>query len=227
MRARLLAAVALTVGLLLGASVPAEAISPLEGRDINGNPVAATDPSAVFEYDPNLNVTWLRDWYYNSDLAPSGSLGFLDWDTAMNWAATLTVGRFGGWRLPYLAYPGAPGCDFSHNGTNCGYNVLTNSGGTVHSEMAYLWYDELGNLAYCPPGNTTCNGPDVPQSGWGLTNEGPFLRMYTSAYWLGAEEAPGSIAAWYFRTDTGIQLGEDKGNLHYAVAVRDYDVFAG
>jgi hypothetical protein len=67
---------------------------PLQGRDINGNPVTANDPRAMFEYDANLNLTWLRNWNRN---------GAMDWATAMDWAATLTVGAFGGWALPSIS----------------------------------------------------------------------------------------------------------------------------
>ena len=88
----------------------------LLGRDINGNPVAANDPSAVFEYDTDLNITWLRDW---------NASGHVTWDAAMAWASTLVVGSYGGWRLPTMVDTGAPGCDYSNDGTDCGYNVQT------------------------------------------------------------------------------------------------------
>ena len=84
----------------LGAASWAAQASPLalEGRDINGNPVAASNASAVFEYDPNLNITWLRDWNVN---------GLQDWGTQGAWAAGLTVGTFSGWRLPTTTQPDA------------------------------------------------------------------------------------------------------------------------
>jgi hypothetical protein len=44
-------------------SLPAH--GALLGRDINGNPTATnTDPAAVFEYDTDLDLTWLREWNY-------------------------------------------------------------------------------------------------------------------------------------------------------------------
>ncbi|MGA8032699.1 MAG: hypothetical protein WCB48_09915 [Casimicrobiaceae bacterium] len=127
--------VALATGSLAAQATPLA----LQGRDINGNPVAATDASAVFEYDPNLDLTWLRNWDVN---------GLQDWSTQVAWAAGLTVGTFTGWTLPSITDTGTSGCNFSYNGTDCGFNVQTASGSTVYSAMAYMWYVELGNLAH-------------------------------------------------------------------------------
>jgi len=205
-------ALTLAVVLLVAGSLAAEAtVLPLEGRDINGNPVAATDASAVFEYDPNLDLTWLRDWNVN---------GLQNWSTQVAWAAALTVGTFSGWTLPSIADTGAPGCNESLNGTDCGYNVQTASGSTVYSAIAYMWYVELGNLAYC---DTSGN---CPQTGWGLSNTGPFQNMQVSDYWSGTEYAPDTTRAWFFKTVIGLQADAAKGNLFYAVAVRPGDVAA-
>ncbi len=46
-------------------------------------------------------------------------------------------------------------------GTDCGYNVDTSTG-----EMASLFYDTLGNIAFY---DTSGNGP---QAGWGLPTQG-------------------------------------------------------
>lgn len=209
------AAGVITLALSVGAGATPLA---LEGRTITGAPVAATDPAAVFEYDPNLNITWLRNWNVNSAQT---------WTTQVAWAAGLTVGTFTGWRLPFITDTGTPGCDFSYSGgTDCGYNVQTASGSTVYSEMAYLWYDELGNLAYCPPGNATCTGAGVPQSGWGLMNTGPFENMQPNQYWSGTEYAPDTRGAWVFNTLLGFQGLGGKLNPSYAVAVRPGDVAA-
>ena len=72
--------------------------------------------------------------------------------------------------------------------------------------MAYLWYVELGNLSFCPPGDATCAG--ASQAGWGLTNTGPFQNMQSSSYWSGTEYAPNTSYAWYFGGGDGSQGGE-------------------
>lgn len=73
-------------------AAPAAAVQPLQGRTIIGTAVASTDPTAVMAYDPNLNITWLRDWNKHGP--------FLFWNDAQSWASTLKVGSFGGWSLP-------------------------------------------------------------------------------------------------------------------------------
>ena len=97
-------------------------IAPLEGRTIAGTAVASGDSSAMFEFDPNLNITWLRDWNAN---------GPMDWDTAKAWAAALSPGGFTGWRLPSAADAGGSTTCYGFDCSN--------------SEMGYMWYTELGN----------------------------------------------------------------------------------
>lgn len=212
-RVRKLVLQVLTAAAVTAASLAAQASPlPLQGRDINGNPVAANGASAVFEYDPNLGITWLRDWNVN---------GLGDWNTQVAWAAGLTVGAYSGWALPSVTDTGSPGCDWSYaGGTDCGSNVDTST-----SPLAYLWYVELGNLAYCPPGNATCTGNGTPQPGWGPTNTGPFSNVRSSGYyWSGTEYAPATSSAWFFRYSDGVQANDDKGSQMYAVAVRPGDV---
>jgi hypothetical protein len=77
--------------LFATACCTAQAALPLQGRDINGMAVDAMAPNVVFEYDPNLKVTWVLS-------ANAG--GPMSWNQAMTWAASLTVGSYGGWSLP-------------------------------------------------------------------------------------------------------------------------------
>lgn len=93
----------------------------LLGRDINGREVAATSADSVFLYDSELNVTWLRDANAQR-LSWNGS----PQDTAREWAHSLSVGSFGGWRLPKS--------DRACTGYDC-----------KNSEMGHLWYSTLGN----------------------------------------------------------------------------------
>lgn len=144
----------------------------------------------------------------------------MDWNAANAWAAALTVGTVDDWRLPTMVDTGAPGCNFSYaGGTNCGHNVQTTT-----IEMAHLWYVELGNKAYCPPGDVSCTGG--PQVGWGLTNTGNFQNMYSYYYWSGLEFAPNTNDAWDFDLRPGFQSVDNKANRLYAMAVRPGDVLA-
>ena len=201
-------------------------------------------------YDTELNITWLQDWnhaktsgYSAGGVAPGSVLdtntiwtdGRMGWDAANSWANNLVHGGFDDWRLPTMADTGAAGCDFSYaGGTDCGYNVQTRSGSTVYSELAHLWYETLGNLASCAPGDATCAGGD-PQSGWGLNNTGPFTNMQhpislaqdQGGYWLGLQHPTTPFStpkAWAFGVGAGSQVPIAMLDPMFAVAVRHGDV---
>jgi hypothetical protein len=184
----------------------------LKGRDIDGNPVGQLSQHAVFLYDTELNVTWLRD---------ADASGGMNWDGANTWAHSLTVGGFSGWRLPSMIDTGSPGCDISFTGgTDCGYNVETKSGTTVYSEMAHLWYLTLGNKGYYD----TDGNPEQP--GWGLSNTGSFKKLGAEIYWSGLPTSPDPDFAWNFYMDMGFQYTSFKQAGFGAMAVRPGDVAA-
>jgi len=85
---------------------------------------------------------------------------------------------------------------------------------------ARLFYDTLGNLGYY---DTSGNGP---QSGWGLTNTGPFSNFQSDYYWSGLEYAPDTNDAWDFNFYYGFQSSTSKATSFYALAVRPGDVSA-
>ena len=181
----------------------------LVGRDINGGAVSGSSSSAVFLYDTDLNITWLRNANVN---------GAMDWAAANTWANGYSIGIYNDWRLPTMVDTGTSGCNSSFaGGTDCGYNVQT-----ATSEMAHLWYVTLGNKSFCPPGDATCAGG--PQAGWGLTNTGDFENMQSYVYWSGTDYAPSSVDAWDFYTGIGLQKAGGKDNQLYAMAVRSGDV---
>jgi hypothetical protein len=214
---RLLAAVMMSTGMAAWqgearAGVPGQGTweTTLLGRDISGNAVAGSSASAVFLYDTELDITWLRNANIN---------GSMDWGAAKAWASGLNVGGFTNWRLPTMVNT-AWGCDFANSGTDCGYNVQTKVGSTVYSEMAHLWYVGLGNKTYF---DTSGNGP---QPGWGLTNTGDFQNLQDGPYWSGLEYAPDTDRAWFFYIGNGGQFDVGKANGLYALAVRSGDVAA-
>lgn len=180
--------------------------STLQGRDIDG------DGSTDAFYDSTLDITWMAHW--NS----SGLIAFAD---APDWAASLSVGGLGGWRLPGLVDTGAPGCVSAvDHGTDCGFNVDTST-----SELAHLFYVTLGNLAYLAPGDGL---DDEPQPGWGLGNTAGFVDMQASRYWTGTAYAPLPANGWLFDMHLGQQVPNsglyDGFPVVRAVAVRDGDV---
>ena len=197
-------------GVAAAATVPGQGTweTTLQARDLDGDNV--TDAF----YDTALNVTWLRNANVN---------GQMNWNDANAWATDLVVGAYSDWRLPTMLDTAAPGCDFVvAGGSDCGYNVQTQSGATVFSEMAHLYQVTLGNKALYAPGT------NVLQPGWGLTNTGDFQDMQSDFYWSGLDYAPDANYAWHFSTIVGYQgyfLKSGSGELS-ALAVRSGDVAA-
>jgi len=165
-------------------------------------------------YDSAQDLTWLQDANY-AQTSGYDADGLMNWNNAVAWAASLTVGGVSDWRLPTITDNGNDGCNFAYTGTDCGYNVDTSG-----SELAKMWYDILGNKAYY---DTSGSGP---QSGWGLTNTGPFTNLQSNFYWSGTEYAPGTDLAWFFITGDGYQTSTNKDSEFYAWAVRSGDVAA-
>ena len=176
-------------------------------------------------YDTVLDITWLQDANY-AQTSGYDADGRMTWADANAWAASLTVASVGGWRLPDTGP--VNGVAFSNYGsydgsTDQGYNVSapgTIYAGSTGSEMAYMSYNTLGNLAYY---DTSGNGP---QSGWGLTNTGPFSNIQSNFYWSATEYALDTNFAWGFAFPDGYQTNLGKTSLLYAWAVHSGDVSA-
>ncbi len=73
------------------------------------------------------------------------------------------------------------------------------------SEMAYLFFNELGNKA-------VFNASGTGQSGYGVTNAGPFQNHQSHVYWPDTEYAPIGGLAWSFYTGGGRQDRDEKNN---------------
>lgn len=184
-------------------------------------------------YDTELNITWLQDANLSAKNAfgVSGILsdGRMNWYQANEWIAAMNAAVYLGydnWRLPQtlpvngltynygISYTGA---------TDSGYNISApNSAypGSKGSEMAYMFYCNLGNKAYSDVyGNH-------PQPGWGLQNKSYFGNLQDDAdYWSGTEygqDPAQPYSAWTFIFSFGNQgSGDMMGNNFFTWAVRD------
>lgn len=220
----------LITGLLLAATFTLPAHAQLEARYLDGSTTANA------YYDTTLNITWLAD----ANLAASNTFGvsgilpggLMRWTTAQSWIDAMNAANYLGysdWSLPTTAPVNGTAFNLNYNvssfvsgSTDVGYNVSapgTAYAGSTGSEMANLFYDTLGNKAYFD-----VNGSF--QSGYGLTNAGPFKNFQSAVYWSGTEYAPSTILAWNFSTLTGIQVTSSKNGSFYALAVRPGDVAA-
>ena len=144
-------------------------------------------------YDDDLNITWLADANVN---------GLMDWNDAISWADSLTVGGYTDWRLPETLIPDSTcAAPVGSSGFNC-------SG----SELGHLFYSELSGTA----GSSLLSTGDA--------DIGLFSNVQSHSYWSATERSGND--AYGFSTINGNQNPLDKGVLMHAWAVRTGDVSA-
>lgn len=199
------------------------ALALLAGLGLSGAAQATLyDRGGGLIYDDVLNITWLQDVNYAKTTGYGNVYGQMSWADANTWTANLTYGGYSDWRLPTIGPIGATyNYNFSFNGTtDWGYGNTS-----PHSELAYMFYVNLGNLAAYYPNSADPGGP-FWQLGYGLVNVGPFVNFGTGQYWSGTEYVPVSNNAWIFDTYFGKQDWAQTWSPLNVWAVRDGDVAA-
>ena len=197
-------------------------------------------------YDDVLKITWLQDANYaktqydNSGGALGDADGLMNWGTANTWAANLSYDDsvrgvvYDDWRLPTVKPINGDNfvyaVNYSNGGQDLGYNLSapgTPYEGSTGSELAYMHYQNLGNIgAYAPDGSATECFYDASSAGC-LDNTGPFVNLMDDSYhWSGTEFEPDLDSAFGFETYYGEQIYALKTGSFYAWAVRDGDVIA-
>jgi hypothetical protein len=174
-------------------------------------------------YDSDLNITWLADANY-AKTSGYDTDGLMNWSEAKTWAENLVYVGYSDWRLAVNTPVGA---NWNYNNsfdgsTDFGYNITS-----PHSELAYMYYVNLGLKAWYSPagiyqsnygvfGNGTVGG----QADVGLVKN---LQAYT--YWSGTGYAPTpNDAGMDFHFYDGAQNYSGYDFNLYAWAVRDGDV---
>lgn len=235
------------LGPVILATIAAGWMLPLSAAPVSGQGIWETtlqaryfdgDASPDAYYDTVLGITWLANANAAAGSAAddggSASDGRMTRTSATAWLAGLDAGGTTGWRLPFMVDTLIAGCDYSFNGTDCGYNVQTMSGATVYGELAHLFHVTLGNQAFY-----TTTGSS-PQPGWGLTNTGPFSNVQPYDHWSdtfyspslesqGLDPAlfPPVSLSWVFNFSLGRQNnGQSHGYEYHAWAVHAGDVGA-
>jgi hypothetical protein len=215
-RIALIAYATLTSSLISGA-----AHATLQGRDLDGS----TDSFEAY-YDTVLDITWLKDANY-AKTSGDNFYGFMSWDNATTWVANLSftdgVHVYDNWRLPTVNPVNGTSFNYSYSldgSTDWGYNITS-----PNSELAYMFYVNLGNPAYFTPAGAV-SGCYVSSSDTCLGNTGPFANLQSDGYWSGWEYAPDTTIAGVFGMNDGSQLASSKGIGRYVWAVSPGDVAA-
>lgn len=222
----------LIASCLLASLVTGTAHAALQGRDLNGS-------AGSFEayYDTVLDITWLADANYakTSGRNTSGGGGLMMWAEANAWADSLSftdgVKVYDNWRLPEVSP--INGMSFNYSGslngsTDNGHNISAPGSifaGSTANEMAHLFFNTLGNKDLCAPA-TSVGFCDGPQTGWGLTNTGPFVNLRADTYWSATGYQSGTSEAWDFYFGDGSQSSNLQGATFFAWAVSSGDVAA-
>lgn len=184
-------------------------------------------------YDDVLNITWLQDANYAKTSGYDAD-GLMTWDNAVAWAGNLVYHDsvrnvdYSDWRLPTMVDTGTPGCNYSYSGTDCGFNVQTYSAGTTYSELAYMYYVNLGLKGYYSTTGSYQSDFGIFGNGdyGGQNDVGLIDNLQANLYWSGLEYAPNPFGAWVFYISGGTQGVDYKYYPYYAWAVRPGDVAA-
>jgi len=166
--------------------------------------------SGVFQayYDDVANLTWLADANYaqTSGYAGANANGTMTWYAATTWAAQLTVGGVGGWRLPDTLVPD-DSCSRQIAGLSTGFNC-------TGSEMGNLFYNVLGGVTNTSI-TTTHNA-----------NFNLFSNVQSNGYWSATVVMILPNRAWDFNMGNGDQGIPSETSSFYGWAVQLGDVSA-
>jgi len=199
---------------------------------------ALVDRGGGLIYDTVLNVTWLQDALYAQTDLNIPFPAQLTWTDAKAWVAQLSYFdsvrnvTYSDWRLPNISP--LDGIAFrlgtsTGGGTDDGYNISapgTPYAGSTASELAYMYFNNLGNVSLCSTaGWASCGQPrTIP------FNAGPFANLLQAGFWFGSDAglpyAPPDAWAFDMGDLYGVQGGFNGDTRRTAWAVRDGDVTA-
>ena len=221
------------------------AVVVLVGGLLSGAAQAALhDRGGGLVYDDVLDVTWLADANYAKTSGYDADAdGLMNWQDALTWATNLSYYdsvrgvTWSDWRLPTVRDGGLANYSFATSGTDYGFNVrAVGEDGTVHSELAYMYYVNLGfKGAYSTAGAYQSDygifgdGTDGwPRERDGLGPNNVIVNLQSYWYWSGTPYAPDPATnAWAMYVGAGRQIYADsQGNGFFAWAVRPGDVAA-
>ncbi|MFZ2973930.1 MAG: PEP-CTERM sorting domain-containing protein [Ferribacterium limneticum] len=204
---------------------------------------ALNDRGGGLLYDDVLNVTWLQDANYAKTSGYDAD-GLMNWSQANTWAANLSYYdsvrkvTYDDWHLaanapvngtwdhskPVTTATGTWNYGYSATGTtDYGYNIKSSN-----SELAFMYYVNLGLKGYYSPTGAYQSGYGVPGTTYGdQADVGLVKNLVKYAYWSGtAYAAYPSNVAWYFDTSNGVQGSNGQSEQLAAWAVRPGDVAA-
>lgn len=180
---------------------------------------ALVDRGGGLIYDTVQNLTWLADANYAGKI--------MSWQQAKDWVSGLSYHDsvrnvdYNDWRLPTVTDLGAPGCNYSVSGTDCGFNVDPSS-----SQLAHLFHIGLENRSAIDANGQSQTNYGVYDDPANPSDENLFSNIPAGYYWLGSKHNDSEQDAWYMNLNTGYQHYGWIENRFYVWAVRKGDVAA-
>ena len=219
---------------------------------IGASQASLIDRGSGLIFDTVLNVTWLQDANYarTSGYQVPGrvvgdliSNGMMDWQESVAWADSLsyfdaTRGvSWTDWHLPRVS-PVQGGAHFvsatsTDGSTDDSYSISAPGSvyaGTHASQLAYLYFNTLGNVGRCPliGGFGACTDPSAPRTV--AFNAGPFINIAGDLWTNSRQDVVYAADAWGFQF-LGSLYGQQNAfngtgyyGRRFAWAVRDGDV---
>ncbi|MCX5807742.1 MAG: hypothetical protein NT010_17005 [Proteobacteria bacterium] len=186
-------------------------------------------------YDDVLNITWLQDADYAMTTSYATGDGCMMWSYAKEWVDNLVYAGYSGWRLPRtLPLDGVQYSDTGYiylNGRgDYAFNISapgTPYAGSTASELAYMFYNNLGNNAFFD-----IYGYSRAVGDYGLIHTGQFTNFGPDIknvwYWSESNDS-NAVTGWTFYLSIGLQAPGHSGEFYnngYAWAVHDGDIGA-
>mgnify|MGYP002713086005 CR=1 FL=1 len=209
-------------------------LSSILGAGILACCVSSTSHASLIDggnglvYDTVLDITWLTD----ANLALSNTFGvtgmdvdgYMTWDTGMDWISAMNTANYMGysdWRMPTVTP--VNGVNFQYI---VSYDASTDKGfnnDTTANELSHLFYSTLGNTGQCSEASTPETGC-IYNTGFGLSNTGPFENMSSFRYWTNVTREDASWRAFDFSMGGGQTGTGAKDGAKQVWAVLDGDV---
>jgi hypothetical protein len=185
---------------------------------INASGGVISDAPNSFDTPANSGTYNLSSSDFNTS---TGNVNFWGAKAWVNYLNSISYAGLTDWRLPNVTPVNGSSFDhtLSFNGTtDRGFNSTAVN--ATASELAHLYFNELGNLS-------AFNTAGAAQAGSGLINSGPFANLQNGPYWSGVEFPFSSATdfdhAWLFSNTNGAQGSGPKNDntRFYAIAVHD------
>lgn len=220
---------------------PSVAAAILAGALAGTAQAALIDRGGGLVYDDVLDITWLQDanFAHTTGVAAATS-GLMTWAESLAWVSSLAYydsvrdQTLTGWRLPDIA---PVGTDFIYSFSIDGTTDYGTGNMSPNSELAYMYYVNLGNVGYPKVGAGLVDDP------LRATDESLFINLgglqcsvdesrYCPTFWSSTRYEWNPIfptnndAVWVFDMSNGVQSGDYEYKRYFAWAVRDGDVGA-